>query len=186
MTSKRRGECDRITRPIISLLFVISRNTLLFYYFAPNIFALRNFPVWFSKLVHRLGMIVRVPTNPRHRKLFEIPKWELNGGFSHSWGKFGTGNSFFGEILGFYWERRSTFLSHPNTGNMLWMFAQVIPKAGNDMGIFPKLFPIGWVMGYISPSYSQNCEKYGHTSPSYSQNCEWYRNLYPRYSQNCD
>ena len=37
--------CDRVTRPRISLLFVISRNILLFYYFAPNIFALRNFPV---------------------------------------------------------------------------------------------------------------------------------------------
>ena len=34
-----------------------------FYYFAPDIFALRNFPVWFSKLVHRLGMIVLVPAN---------------------------------------------------------------------------------------------------------------------------
>ena len=45
MTSKRRGECDRVTRPRISLLFVISRNILLFYYFAPNIFVLRNFPV---------------------------------------------------------------------------------------------------------------------------------------------
>ena len=37
--------CDRVTRPRISLLFVISRNILLFSYFAPNIFALRNFPV---------------------------------------------------------------------------------------------------------------------------------------------
>ena len=37
--------CDRVTRPRISLLFVTSRNILLFYYFAPNIFALRNFPV---------------------------------------------------------------------------------------------------------------------------------------------
>ena len=56
--------CDRVIRPRISLLFVTSRNILLFYYFTSNIFALRNFRVWFSKLVYRLGMIVRVPTNP--------------------------------------------------------------------------------------------------------------------------
>ena len=37
--------CDRVNRPRISLLFVISRNILLFCHFAPNIFALRNFPV---------------------------------------------------------------------------------------------------------------------------------------------
>ena len=54
----------RVTSTIISLLLVISRNALLFHYFAPNIFALRNFPVQFSKLVHHLGMIVHVPTNP--------------------------------------------------------------------------------------------------------------------------
>ena len=56
--------CDRVTRPRILLILVISRNILLFYYFARNIFALRNFPVRFSKLVYRLGMIVHVPTNP--------------------------------------------------------------------------------------------------------------------------
>ena len=88
--------------------------------------------------------------------------------------------------LGFYWERRSTFLLHPNTGNMLWMFPQVIPKAGNNMVTFPKLFPVGWIMGYISSSYSQNCEKYGHTSPSYSQNCEKYGHTSPSYSQYCE
>ena len=38
--------CDRVTKPINSLLLVIPRSALLFfYYFAPDIFALRNFPV---------------------------------------------------------------------------------------------------------------------------------------------
>ena len=61
MTSKRRGECDRVTGPIISLILM----QYLFLYFAFNIFALRNFSVGFRKLAHRLRMIVRVPSNPR-------------------------------------------------------------------------------------------------------------------------
>ena len=40
--------------------FSYTKKCITFFdYFAPDIFALRNFPVWFSKLVHRLGMIVR-------------------------------------------------------------------------------------------------------------------------------
>ena len=61
MTSKRGGECDRVTRPKSLLFFSTVINALLFYYFASNIFTLRNLPVCFSKLMHRLGMIVRVP-----------------------------------------------------------------------------------------------------------------------------
>ena len=135
-----------------------------------------------------------------HRKLFEIPIWELNGKFSHSWEIIGTRNYFLGKILGFYWERTSTFLLHPNVGNMLWMSSQVIPKAGNNMGTVPKLFPILWIMGEHFPKLSPELWLiWEHLSklfpelwiiwtkfPSYSQLWEWYRNLYPSYSHNCD
>ena len=59
------------------------------------------------------------PKGEYHRKLFEIPIWELNGKYSHSWEKIGKRNCFWGEILGFYWGRTTTVLLHPNIGNML-------------------------------------------------------------------
>ena len=36
----------------------------------------------------------------------------------------------------------STFLLHPNIGNRLWIFPQVISKVGNNMGTFPKSYSL--------------------------------------------
>ena len=81
-------------------------------------------------------MIVHVPTNPLHRKLSEIPNWELNGEFSHSWEKFGTGNSFFGET-GFLLGKKVYF---PFT-SQYWEYVV-----------------------NVSASYSQSWEQYGNIS----------------------
>ena len=99
-------------------------------------------------------MIVHVPTNPLHRKLSEIPNWELNGEFSHSWEKFGTGNSFFGEtgfLLGKkvyfpftsqYWEYVvNVSPSYSESWEQYGNISQVIPSRVNYGVHFLKLFP---------------------------------------------
>ena len=114
-----------------------------------------------------------------HRKLFKIPSWELNGRFSHHWGKPGTRNSFFGIILGssclpvsYKWVfigKYSAFscipilgkyceylpMIFPKLGIKKGTFPPVIPRLENKMGAFPNLFPDLRINWKHFPSYFQ-------------------------------
>ena len=93
-----------------------------------------------------------------HRKLFEIPIWELNGKYSHSWEKMGNEIAFGGKFWVFIGKERLLFF--------------YIPILGICCSRFPKLFPKLGTIWEKFPRYSQYCELCGNISPSYSQNCD--------------